>query len=136
MPHPRPPRVPEKVEQQHIVTLLRSLGARVYVLGHASPKDGRTHRGTGQTPGIADLEAFISKRGELTRTLLKIEVKAAGGRLSPEQRDYQHECQAANVAHIVGGYDAVVAWLLEHGFLATWQVPHYRVPAPKWEARP
>lgn len=120
-------RVSEKVEQQHIVQLLRSIGAAVYVLGHPSPNDGRTHRGTGQTPGVPDLMAFMPEYGPL----LFIEVKAKGGRLRPEQaafRDYVVAHVGECAAHIVGGLDDVIEWLILHGWLKPENVPHYRRP--------
>ena len=115
----RPLRLSEKVEQARIVQLLRTIGATVYVLGHPSPNDGRTHRGTGQTAGIADLEAFLPKPTRAGQTLgfLKIEVKAAGGQLSAPQHWYQSMCQAADVPHLVGGLVVVEAWRRQRGYV-------------------
>lgn len=112
---PRPPRLPEKAEQARIVQLLRAMGAAVYVLGHPSPSDGRQFRGTGQTPGIPDLCCFLPRRGTM-RLQLWIEVKAAGGRLRPAQADFQALCREAGQAHLVGGLDAVLAWLAGAGY--------------------
>jgi len=103
MPGPRLPRVPERTVQAQIVHLLRWHGYYVCTYGTTRPRGD--HPGTCQTPGVADLEAFGYGR------LLKVEVKARGGRLSPAQAKYRAECQLANVAHVVGGLDEVVAWL-------------------------
>lgn len=129
MRRPKAPRVPEKVEQAHIVALLRSLGAAVYVLGHPSPSDGRKFRGTGQTAGLPDLYAFLPKRvaGDSVYSVW-VEVKAAGGRLRPEQRTFRDLCINSGHAHIVGGLDAVIAWLAGAGYLRADQVAHYRQP--------
>jgi len=122
------PQQRERGEQDGIVKLLRSLGAKVYVSG-TTRRAGDFH-GTMQTPGIPDLEAFLPRRssqGDLSRELLKVEVKAAGGRLRPEQAEYRDLCGDADVHHVVGGIDDVVAWLIAHGYLRPAQVPHYRV---------
>ena len=119
-------RVPEKVEQAHGVQLLRTLGATVYILGHPSPNDGRRHRGTGQTPGLPDVYCFLPFHQRCARLALWWEVKAAGGRLRPEQATFRTLCQEAQVAHVVGPFDALIDWLLVHGHLVAGQVPHYR----------
>jgi len=106
---------PEKVEQAGIVRLLRSLGAKVYVLGTVRRRGD--YPGTMQTPGLPDVRAFLKGQTPDTRVLLEIECKAAGGRLRPEQREYRACCQAAGIAHVVGGIDAVIAWLVTHGYL-------------------
>jgi hypothetical protein len=74
-------RVSEKTEQAHGVQLLRSLGAKVYVLGgHRRAGD---YQGTMQTEGLPDVEAFLPVRGTRRRVFLKWECKAVGGRLRP-----------------------------------------------------
>ena len=118
----RQPRQTERAEQEGIVQLLRAIGATVYVSGTTRQRTD-THHGTCQTPGIPDIEAFLPARFE-SRVLLKVEVKAAGGRLRPEQAVYRDLCAVANVPHIVGGLDAVIAWLSAHGYLRTDQVSH------------
>lgn len=122
-------RVPEKVEQAHIMQLLRSIGAKVYVLGHPSPADGRTFRGTGQTPGLSDLYCIlpVPRFRSGVATALWVEVKAEGGRLRPEQRAFRDACVSAAVAHIVGGLDDVIRWLINGGWLRTDSVAHYRI---------
>lgn len=121
--HPprRRPQQREKNEQALIVQLLRTLGARVYVSGTRRRRGD--FPGTMQTPGIPDVEAFLPRprwcdlESASARQLLKIEVKAKGGRLTPEQREYQELCAAASIAHIVGGLDDVIAWLTAHRYL-------------------
>jgi len=131
-PTARRPQLRERVEQHGIVMLLRTLGAKVYVSGTTRRKGD--YAGTMMSPGIPDVEAFLPARmstgapsGGGTRELLKVEVKAAGGRLRPEQAEYRDLCAAADVHHIVGGLDTVIAWLIEHHYLRGDQVAHYRV---------
>lgn len=124
---PKVARVPEKIVQQQIVHLLRSIGAAVYVLG-TRRRRGDFH-GTMQTPGIPDLFAFLplqhaSDQG--LHSVLWVEVKADGGRLRLEQAAFQALCEQHQYPHIVGGVDAVVAWLVRRGFLKDTQVAHYR----------
>ena len=120
-------RVSEKTEQAHIVQLLRALGAKVYVLGHGSPNDGRRHRGTGQTPGLPDLFCFLPPRGDAPRLALWIECKAKGGKVRDEQRAFAKLCTDAMVDHIVGTLDDVIGWLIRHGYCGAHQFPSYRV---------
>lgn len=131
------PRQRERGEQAGIVQLLRALGAQVYVSG-TTRRAGDFH-GTMQTPGIPDIEAFVPhphRHGHQAPgyALVKIEVKAKGGRLRPAQAVYRNMCEFAGVAHVVGGLDDVIAWLLANGYLKATQVPHYRVPAKPVEA--
>jgi hypothetical protein len=136
-------RQPERVEQGQIVALLQQLGATVYVLGTVRPRavpcrrcgapSPRIDFSTRQTPGLADLEAFLPAREGRPPRLLKVEVKAAAGRLSPEQRAYRDQCRLAGIAHVHGTLDAVIAWLHGAGYVRSGQVPHYRLPA---ESRP
>lgn len=129
----RPLQQPEKAEQQHIVQLLRAIGCQVYVLGtHRRRGD---YHGTMQTPGLPDVMAFLPARREaggasaLARQLLVVEAKAPGGRLRPDQKTFRSCCIDAEVAHVVGGLDAVIAWLIGQAYLRMDQVPHYRLPA-------
>lgn len=116
----------EKVEQAHIVQLLRSIGAQVWVLGtHRRQGD---HQGTMQTPGHPDLVAFLPVTAFASSVLLYVEVKAAGGRLRPEQVAFQLCCQTAGVQHLVGDCNGVIAWLIDRGYLSRDGVAHYRVP--------
>jgi hypothetical protein len=115
------PRVPERVVQRQVVGLLRALGAHVYVLGTVRPRGD--YPGTHQTPGLPDLLVFLRGR------LLCIEVKAAGGRLRPGQVLFREDCLQAGIAHVVGGVDEVLAWLMGQGLIRPDQVSHERQPA-------
>lgn len=132
----RPPRQRERAEQAAIVRLLRSLGATVYTLGTTRRKGD--FMGTMQTPGLPDLIAFIKRKTWLdvdtpldgiTRRVLFIECKAKGGRLRPEQAEFRALTLQADVAHVVGGVDEVIAWLIDQRYLKADQVAHYRQPA-------
>ncbi len=127
----------EKGEQQAIVKLLRSLGATVYVIGTRRRRGD--YQGTMMSPGLPDLEVFLPmQRGDEMDLpygqwkssrprpfrFLKIEVKAPGGRLRPEQRVYQELCAVASVDYVVGGLDDVIAWLIAHRYLRSDQVSH------------
>lgn len=115
----RLPRVPEKAEQAAIVQLLESLGAKVYVIGTKRRKGD--YQGTMQTPGIPDLYAVLpghaKRQYPMRLTPLWVEVKAAGGRLSPEQLEFKKLCVGSVISHVVGGVDAVQNWLVDHGWL-------------------
>ena len=116
----KPPVVPEKIEQARIVQLLRSLGASVYVLGHPSPSDGRAFRGTGQTPGIPDLYAFLPPLKFASPphgVTLWVEVKRQGGAVRPAQRDFDAQCRAVWQPYVRGTLDDVRAWLTDEGYL-------------------
>ena len=129
---PAGPRVLEKAEQAHIIQTIRTLGGTVYEIGTKRPKGD--YQGTRQTPGIPDLVVFLplTKMGPdgccTVWRQVWIEVKAAGGRLRPEQAAFRDLSLAACVDHIVGGLDAVIAWLMREGYLNRDQVAHYRLP--------
>lgn len=133
---PSKPRQRERSEQAAIVQLLRALGAKVYTLGTTRRRGD--HQGTMQTPGLPDVIAFLKHPTSLdctrTRQLLFIECKAPGGRMRSEQVEFRGLAIAAETAHVTGGVDAVIAWLIQHGHLRADQVAHYRQPAPT-EAR-
>lgn len=122
----------ERHEQRDGVQLLRTLGAAVYVLGTVRAKGD--HPGTRQTPGLADVEAFlpappyvIPVLGSVPRgVLLKWECKRTGGRLRPEQAAYRDECLRCGVAHVVGDLTALMAWLVSAGYLRRESLPHER----------
>src|SRR5688572_7830522 len=70
----KPPVQLEKLEQTHIIQLIKSLGGRVYVLGTRRSRGKRCQncgtfvpedQGTRQTPGVSDLITFLPAR---TRT--------------------------------------------------------------------
>lgn len=131
----------EKVEQAHIVQLIRSIGGRVYVLGTRRPRGD--HAGTCQSAGVPDLIAFLPPRPRPTvvlgvpvapvaiqtkPVLLFVECKASGGRLRPEQQQFRELCQDAEVAHVVGDLDAVIAFLAARHYVKAEAFPHYRQP--------
>lgn len=124
-------RLSEKAVQQQVVTLLRALGAAVYVLGHPAPNDGRRHRGTGQTPGLPDLFVVLPRpaSGGCGVTPMWVEVKASGGRLRPEQAAFRDLCAEGYLAHVVGGVDEVLEFLVKGGWVKAQNLPHYRRPA-------
>jgi hypothetical protein len=137
---PRALKHPERHEQKAIVGLLSSLGGRVWVLGTTRKKGD--HQGTMQTPGMVDCIAFLKRPGDSARepfaparVLLMIECKAKGGRLRPEQAMFREMCLEAEVHHVVGGVDAVIAWLVQYGFIKADSVPHYRIPKNLQESR-
>lgn len=127
-------RIPEKTVQSHIVQLLRSIGGKVWVTGTRRPRGD--FQGTCMTPGLPDIVAFLPPRpyriqGDVPYAkpaLLFVECKAAGGRLRPEQQEFQGLCQDAEVAHVVGDLDSVIAWLCAHHYVTASQFPHYRQP--------
>lgn len=116
----------EKTIQAQIVALLRAAGGAVFVLGTrrrrglTCPRCGAfvpSDHSTRQTPGVPDLEAFLPARGRSGRVLLKVECKASGGRLRPEQAAYRALCLEAAVPHLLGGLDAAIAWLAANGYV-------------------
>lgn len=115
---PHNTRVPERVVQQQIVHLLRSLGAQVWVLG-TTRRRGDYH-GTMMSPGLPDLIAAVHGR------MLMVECKAIGGKLSHAQVAFQVACQDCGVHHVVGGVDEVLAWLQQQGIVKPDAVPWYR----------
>jgi hypothetical protein len=121
------PRVPERAVQQHIVTMLRSLGGEVWELGTTRSRRDH-HMGTRQTPGVPDLIAFLPPRRRDRWVLLFIEAKADGGRLRPAQARFRELALLADIEHVVGDLNAVIAWLIAEEYLKSDQVPHYRLP--------
>ena len=136
-------RHPERDEQAHIVRLLRTVGGETWPLGttrrwlvtcphcHQPFNLPRSHMGTQQGKGVADLLAVLPparSNPAAASVFLVVEVKALGGRLRPDQVRFRDCCLAAGIAHVTGGVDAVIAWLLEHHYLARDQVAHYRLP--------
>lgn len=109
---------PERDEQAAIVKLLRLIGAQVYVLGTARKRGD--WQGTMMTPGLPDIIASVPRWSlhlRVNRERLEIEVKATTGRLSDAQKTYRAHALSAGIEHIVGGLDAVQAWLRERGFV-------------------
>lgn len=122
-------RQPEAAEQRAIVQLLRTIGCLVWPIG--THRRRGEYQGTMMAPGLPDILAHLP-RG---MGLLCVEVKAKGGRLRPEQEVFRNACLACEapwqVHHVVGGLDAVIAYLIELGLLRPDQVAHYRVPGAK-----
>lgn len=128
----------ERLEQAQGVDLLRKIGATVYVSGttrmKACWKCGAQTRdmSTRQTPGIADVLAFLPMPAfplVTPRSLVLFwEAKAPGGRLRPEQAEFRDVALASGASHVLGPFDALVAFLLEGGWVRDSSVPHYRRP--------
>lgn len=121
-------RVPEKAVQAHGVQLLQMICGRDAVFVSGTRRRRGDFHGTMQTPGIPDVEAFLPERRNLPRIVLKWECKAEGGRARPEQLRYRELCLAANIAHVLGDFDALIAWLCDRGYVKASQFPHYRQP--------
>jgi hypothetical protein len=120
------PRLLEKTEQGSGCQLLLTLGAAVYVLGTRRPKG--EDQSTRQTPGISDVIAFLPR----ATGVVFWEVKAVGGRMSPEQvafRTIVLLCERAGLGiyHVLGGYDALIAFLVRRGLAVASQFPYYRL---------
>lgn len=58
------------------------------------------------TPGVPDLIVFHPRHG-----LAFIEVKSVSGRQSKAQQRFQQQCEAAGIRYVLGGVEAVAAWL-------------------------
>ena len=117
----------EKRIQSQIVTLLRSVGAAVYVLG---TRRGRgDYQGTRQTPGLPDIWTILppSRIGSGPAGVW-IEVKAPHGKRSREQEAFAAGCNIASVPYLCGGLDDVIAFLVERAYLKPAQLAHYRQP--------
>lgn len=144
----------EKHEQSAIVQLLRSIGAKVCIIGTKRPGGKKCpkcgtfvaeHQGTCQTPGIPDLYAFLPARWTkagvetiawddlrtcaIPASTLWVEVKAEGGRVSVSQQEFEALALKAGVNHVIGDIGRVMVWLIDHGYLKPQQVPHYRLKA-------
>ena len=117
-----PHRQPERAIQAAGVKLLRSLGADVWVTGTTRARGD--YQGTRMTPGLPDCIAFLRRLGEAKQHLLIWEAKAPKGRLRPEQAKFAACCFFAGVAHVTGDLDALMQWLIAHGYLRADQVSH------------
>lgn len=115
------PRTSEKAIQRDVCALLRRLGAAVYTIGTVRRRGD--HPGTMQTPGLPDVLCFLPIR-DGRRTLLLLELKAQGGRLSTHQKAFRAYCEQAQLGYVTGNLDTVIAWLEEAGYLkgaASWR---------------
>ncbi len=100
----------ESEEQARIVKLYRSLGAKVYSLSQYRP--------SGQAPGLPDLFVKFPSR----KLSFSHEIKVTGGRMSGDQKEFAELCAACGDKHVVGGFDAGVAFLRAEGIVAPeWQ---------------
>jgi len=119
----------EKVVQRDCIALYVAIGCHysakdetdIYVLGTRRRRGD--HQGTMQTPGICDLWVFLpacaplAKPGAVTPTCVWHEVKAEDGVPSEAQLRFQQKCFNRGIAHVMGGVDALTAFLIQHGFL-------------------
>lgn len=134
------PRVPEKTEQSHGVQLLAGIGGKVYVMGtrrsrgKPCPKCGTfvpEGQSTRQTSGVPDVMAFLPPRpvGGIVRPIFLFwEAKAGDGTESDAQLVFKALCQDALVEHVVGDYNALIAWLIARLYVKAESFPHYRQP--------
>ena len=112
---------PERAEQKAILDVLKIVHAQVWVLGTVRKRGDWP--GTRQTPGLPDIIASVPKldcgllNKNRNRDRLEVEVKAGRGRLSYAQEHYRAHALSACIEHIVGGVDAVLAWLRTRGHL-------------------
>ena len=105
---------PERAEQRAILDVLKLVGAEWWVLGTTRKRGD--YQGTCQTPGLGDIVAFVPRvNARAWSEQVWIEAKAPGGRLSPAQKRFKAACERADIAHIVGGIDVVLAWLRARG---------------------
>ncbi len=122
------PSADEKSEQASIVNLVQHLGGHVYVLGSrraqycglCGARNG--DQGTRQTEGLGDLAVYLPpppRIRDLGRSwvFVWIECKGRGGTLSAEQVRFREINQRARVPHLVGGLDAMLAFLQEGGWV-------------------
>lgn len=107
----------EKAEQAAIVSLVPKLGGQVWVLGHPSPNDGRTHRGTGQTAGVPDLWIVLPAQQGLRPLAFWWEVKSSVGKLSIPQMLFAERSNAAGVSCHVGTLDVFISYMRQMGYV-------------------
>lgn len=121
-------RISEKQHQHNGQALLRSIGALVWTLGTRRRKGD--FQGTMQTPGIPDVYALLPARAaDQYRSPLWWEVKAVDGASRPEQLAFEQAHAATTATHWIGyvrgTFDALVGWLVAHGYVKAQNVPHY-----------
>ena len=115
----------EKEIQADIVKLLKTVGAAVYKIGTKRKKCD--HQGTMQTPGIADLCAFVpvpawaggaagvSYKRKSPWVQLWVEVKRPGEKMSEAQFQFRLNVREAGCEHVTGGVPEVLDWLKARG---------------------
>lgn len=105
-------RASEAQVQQRILEDLAFLGAKTYNLSQ-----GR-RTGTRQTPGLADVFAFVPLPNGRVAALW-VEVKRPErGKVRPEQHLFQALCKLAGVEHVLGGLSEVATWCARNGLVA------------------
>lgn len=122
---------PESEVQAAVIKLFVSIGCRyhakldtdIYVLGTRRPRNlPRAAHRTYQTPGIADLLIFLPivrryERPTLPPPFLWFECKAEDGVMSEAQEQFEELCHRRGIAHVKGGVDEGIAFLVQHGYL-------------------
>lgn len=138
MPNPRKKPVQrERGEQQNGVSLLRQIGAKVYVLGTTRKKTcwacGALTKdfSTRQTPGIADVYFILPRPrypGEALPRSVWWEVKAPKGTASDDQDEFAAAVRdAGGIGYVIGTYDLLIGYLVRGGWVRQDSFPHYRV---------
>jgi hypothetical protein len=136
--------------------------SRIWKCFHCGEPLARAHMTTRQTPGISDVYAFLKAPayprpprmvGETVGAFepdnvarvgvpiaLWVEVKAPkeadrqGGRSTDDQKEFAALCEARGIAHVTGGANDVIAFLIEGGWVKESTVPHYRLRGPFFNA--
>lgn len=119
----------ERAEQQACRQfLVQALHARVYTLGTTRRKGD--HPGTMQTPGLPDLIAFVPvpPLDQQACELLTVECKVGKNTRTAPQDEFREFCGRADVAHVTGGLNEVIAWAIEKHLVRPEHVPFYRLP--------
>ena len=101
---PTRPRVPEKQIQHDVVKTFKQFGCEV--VSFSQPF------GALQTRGIADLRIYHRQR----KRSAWFEVKAAGGRQSPGQCEFQELVESVGETYVLGGIPELLELLREWGF--------------------
>ena len=95
----------ERDVQRQVVDVLKALGATVYATSQ--------YRASRITPGIPDLYALHPKLGGVW-----VEVKSATGKQSPEQEEFQADCERSCVEYwIIRSTDELRERLTDAGVL-------------------
>lgn len=97
-------RVPEKQIQRDIIKTAKQFGCEV--VSFSQPFAAK------QMAGIADLRIYHRQR----KRSAWFEVKAAGGRQSPGQRDFQGLVESVGERYVLGGVPELLELLKEWGF--------------------
>lgn len=108
MRHARRRRAPEKAVEASI--------DRLCALAGCTPIRFSQARATQQTPGIPDRRYYAPA----ARLAFWVEVKAPGGRQSADQAAFQALCDACDDPYVLGGYRAVLEFLIARGL---WHLP-------------